>query len=353
MALTAEPRHASPLWWAGIRLLRQRAAGALIGSNTLTSLGGGMQLLLHGWLAVAWGHSAWFLAIFAATRIVPKIVLTVPAGIVCDRVPRARLLFACRMLYAVASMLPLVGLLGPMPIVWLLLGSTLAGAVHAFDLSSGRAVLAEIIEPDEVHAAVALNRAGSHVAALAGPAVAFVLVSGAGSGAALSDSALLRAAAAVAVLPVPNRAPALCEKKMGAAAGGLFRYLRETPGVVVLVFAGIVPTFIDKAVALMLPSVASGHGTVSMALIAPEVGALIGAAVLALAPVRLGVPALVGAALMYAGFICIASLNSQQAGALVLALGLAGMASTAINTSAAARLMHAVPNEMRGRVFAV
>src|SRR6185295_7922636 len=98
MTLTAERRQASPLWWAGIRLLRQRAAGALIGSNTLTSLGGGMQLLLHGWLAVAWGHSAWFLAIFAATRIVPKIVLTVPAGIVCDRVPRARLLFACRML---------------------------------------------------------------------------------------------------------------------------------------------------------------------------------------------------------------------------------------------------------------
>jgi hypothetical protein len=90
-----------------------------------------------------------------------------------------------------------------------------------------------------------------------------------------------------------------------------------------------------------------------MALIAPEVGALAAACVLALAPIRLGVKALIVAAVLYAGFICVASLNSHQAEALVIALGLAGMASAALGTSTHASLQRAVPAEMRGRVFAM
>jgi len=341
-------------WWTGARLLKKRLSGALIGSNALASIGGGMQLLLHGWLAVAWGHNAIFLAVYAAARIGPKIALTVPAGILCDRMPRARILLISRVGYAVASLLPLVGLVAAGPIVWLLLGATLAGAIHAFDLSSARAVMGDIVAPEDMDAAVALNRAGGHVAALAGPALAFVLVSGVGSAAALAVSAVLLGASALAVLPLPHTLDFARRRDDDEDADSLVDYLRSQPAAVLLVMAGIVPTFIDKAVALLLPSVSGGGGgTVSMALVAPEVGALLAASVLAMSPVRLGVKALVVAALLYAGFISAASTHSHQMQALVIALGFAGMASAAINTSAQARLQRIVPAEMRGRVFAV
>lgn len=337
-----------------MRLLRQRRIATLLGSNALTSIGGGMQLLLHGWLAVAWGHSPVFLLIFAAARIGPKILFTVPAGIVCDRVPRARILLIARCGYAVASLLPLVGLFGRLPIAWLLAAAALAGTIHAFDLSSARCVMGDIVEPPQMHAAVALNRAGSHVASLAGPAVAFVLISGLGSAAALAVSAAFLLAGALAVVPLPATVPLVHDRRLNAATGGLVRYLRSSPTTIILVLAGIAPAFIDKAVALLLPSVSGGGGgTVSMALIAPEVGALMAMAVLAMAPVRLGPRELVGAAVLYALFISMASTHSHQAEALVITLGLAGMASAALSATTHARLQGTVPAEMRGRVFAM
>jgi hypothetical protein len=341
-------------WWTGIRLLRQRLPGLLVGSNMVSSLGGGMQLLLHGWLAVAWGHSAFFLALFAVARVLPKIILTVPAGIICDRLPRTRVMAAARTGYALASLIPLVGLFGPAPIAWLMAGVVLAGAIHAFDLSSSRAAFGDIIEPDDMHAAVAVNKAASQVSSLVGPAIAFALMSYAGAGVALALSAALLLAGAVAIAPVPSIAHALSDKCEQVTTGGLFRYLRESPAAVTLILAGIVPTFTDKVVALLLPSVSGGgDGTVSMALVAPELGALLAAAILAVTPIRLGVHALVGLGALYAGLIATASVQSQQAEALVLALAFAGMASAALNTTTHARLQRIVPAEMRGRVFAM
>lgn len=341
-------------WWTGLRLLRQRLSGLLIGSNMISSLGGGMQLLLHGWLAVEWGHSPFFLAIFAVARIAPKIILTVPAGIVCDRFPRTRIMFVSRVGYAVASLIPLVGLFGPLPIAWLLSGVVLAGTIHAFDLSSSRAAFGDIIDREDMHAAVAINKAASQVSALIGPAVAFALMSYAGSGTALAVSAALLMASALAILPVPSIAHTLSDQCEKVTTGGLFRYLRESPTAVVLIIVGVVPTFTDKVVALLLPSVSGGGGgTVSMALVAPELGALVAAAVLAVTPIRLGVHALIGLGALYAGLIATASVQSQQAEALVLALAFAGMASAALNTTTHARLQRLVPAEMRGRVFAM
>ena len=341
-------------WWTGIRLLRQRLSGLLIISNMVSSLGGGMQLLLHGWLAVEWGHSPFFLAIFAVARVAPKLVLTVPAGIICDRFPRTRIMATARVGYAVASLIPLVGLFGPLPIAWLLAGVVLAGAIHAFDLSSSRAAFGDIIEREDMHAAVAINKAASQVSALIGPAVAFALLSYAGSGAALAVSAGYYSPARSLILPVPSIAHALSDQCERVTTGGLFRYLRESPAAVTLIIAGVIPTFTDKVVALLLPSVSGGGGgTVSMALVAPELGALVAAAVLAVAPIRLGVHALVAIGCLYAGLIATASVQSGQAEALVLALAFAGMASAALNTTTHARLQHLVPAEMRGRVFAM
>jgi MFS family permease len=319
----------------------------------ISSLGGGMQLLLHGWLAVEWGHSPIFLAIFAAARIGPKLLLTVPAGIICDRMPRTRIMAVARTGYAVASLIPLVGLFGPLPIAWLLAGVVLAGTIHAFDLSSSRAAFGDIIERDDMHAAVAINKAASQVSSLIGPAVAFALMSYAGSGAALAVSATLLLAGALAIVPVPSIAHALTDQCEQVTTGGLFRYLRESPVAVMLILVGIVPTFTDKVVALLLPSVGGGDGTVSMALVAPELGALVAAAVLAVAPVRLGVHALVALGFLYVGLIATASVQAGQAEALVLALAFAGMASAALNTTTHANLQRLVPAEMRGRVFAM
>lgn len=339
-------------WWSGLKLLRQRSCALLVGSNALSSIGTAMQLLLQGWLVVSWGHSPFFLGIFAVARLAPKIVLTVPAGIVCDRIPRRTLLIAARLGYALASVIPLAGLIAPVPIAWLLAGVVLAGGIHAFDLSSARAMLGDLVPRDDLHPAVAVNRIGQQMAALLGPASAFLLISWAGTPVALAVSATLLGAGALAILPLPAIVHAVGDMRMASAGGGLYRYLKESPVAILLLLVGIVPAFIDKTVALLLPSV-SGGSTATMALIAPELGALLMASVLAVAPVRFGGRALIGVAVCYALLICTASVRSQTAEMLIIALGLAGMASAAISTSAHAGLQVLVPADMRGRVFAI
>lgn len=313
-----------------------------------------MLLLLQGWLAVSWGHTPLFLGVFAAARLIPKIALTVPAGIICDRFPRRNVLFTARLGYAISSLIPLLGLFAPLPVAWLLAGVILAGGLHAFDLSSARATLGDTIDRDDMYAAVAVNRLGHQMAALIGPAAAFLLISSAGTAVALTMSAALLTSSAVLILPLPSFVHAVDGVRIGTAGGGLYRYLKGSPTALMLLMAGIVPAFIDKGVALLLPSLSEGgSGTVSMALIAPELGALLMVSALALAPFRFGAKALVGVAALYILLLCAAAVRVQTAEALVIALGLAGMASAAVATSTHATLQRLVPAEMRGRVFAV
>ncbi|MHB8375501.1 MAG: MFS transporter [Dehalococcoidia bacterium] len=350
------PRTASsdrPEWWAGMGLLRHPPLAALITSNTLMSLGGGMQLLLHGWLAVSWGGSLWMLVAFAASRMVPKVLLTIPAGVLCDRLPRARLLGLTRGVDVAASLLPLVGFVAPMPLLWVLAGSSIAGAVHAFDLPAGRGAMADMTEPTDLHAAVALNSAGHQAAALLGPALAFGLASWPGRPAALAVSALVLAGAALVSRAVPSAARPDRAHGTRRAPASFVRYLISTPPVLLLIVASAAPGVVDRAIALILPSAAGSGGSVGFALVAPEVGALLAAAVLAVAPVRLGAAAVLAGILLYAGLIVVASQNTREAQMLVLTLGVAGMARLIVNATAQARLQYVVPAEVRGRVFAV
>jgi hypothetical protein len=254
----------------------------------------------------------------------------------------------------VSAVIPLIGFVAPLPMAWLFAGVILAGALHAFDLSSARATFGDTIDRDDMYAAVALNRVGYQVTALLGPPVAFLLITGSGSAIALLASAVLLVASAVLVLPLPAIVHAVDGVRTRTAATGLVGYLKGSPATVLLLAAGIVPTFIDKGVALMLPSLSdAGGGSVSMALVAPEVGALLAVGVLAIAPLRISAKALVALGLLYAFLLCTATVRVDAIDVLVISLGLAGMASAIISTTTHAVLQRNVPAEMRGRVFAV
>jgi len=342
----------TPTWWIGLRLLKQKTTALLIASNTISSVGNSMQLLLLGWLALS--NSALALGIFAVVRLVPKLLLSLPAGYVCDRLPRSRIVAVTRVGYAFASLLPLCCIVLGTPLAWLFASAALAGTIHPFDLSASRSIIGDTIDREDLQPAVGLNRAGSHIASMVGPTLAFVLISGVVSAAALCVSAAMLALGGLAILPIPSVVHVASNVRMGSASRALFQYLWDTPTAVILVLAGVVPAFVDKAVLMLLPrATSSGEGTVSMALLAPELGALCGALVLAMAPIKLNALHLIGAAMLYALFLGVASAHSNEAPSLLAALGFAGMSSAALGTAVHARLQGEVPAEMRGRVFAL
>ncbi len=331
----------------GLNLLRQRRYGALIGSNSFTALGTNMQQLLQGWLAVAWGHSVLFLLVFGAARVLPKVALTVPAGVICDRVPRTRILFAARWLNVLASLLPLLGFILPIPFFWLLSGIVLGGALHAFDLPASRAVLGDVTDREDLFPIVALNNGGSHLAALVGPPAAF-LMGPAGFGV----SAVLLASAAIVTFAIPKSAPLpRPERQDGFGVKPLVRFALGAPSVTALVALGLAPGVIDKAVVLVLPSVASQAGTVSMALLAPEVGGIVAALVVSWASIRFGVISIGVSAVAYVALLVIAFGYSYESEVLITGLALAGAAKLAFFTSTQTQVQERVPPDLRGRVL--
>ena len=316
-------------------------------------MGNGMQLLIHGWLSVSWGQSPWFLLAFAASRVLPKVALTVPAGIVCDRTPRVRILLASRWVKVGGSLLPLVGFFAPLAIVWLLVASAIAAVAHTFEVPAERALIGDITASEDLQPAVALNNAGAHVSALMGPSFAFLLVAGAGRPGALLVSAAILAAGALVTLWMPDVQRVTPQGRHGAGLGGMLTYLGTAPVLIPLLAIGLLPGVTDKSVALALPSVADGHATIGIALLAPEIGALFAASLLSLLPVRLGLGSIVAASATYALLIAVAMRYPGEPGLLIGALAVAGMAKMAFSVSALARVQQLVPAELRGRVLAI
>jgi MFS family permease len=332
-------------------LLFRNPYGYLIGANGLTAVAGFIQQMLMGWLSVAWGHSWLFLIAFAVARVLPKVALTLPAGIICDRTSRTKVLLLCRALNVVASLLPLVGFFAPLPMVWLMTGIALGGAIHAFDLPAGRAVLADVTEPEDLGHVIALNNGASHIAALVGPPAAFLLgplglfLSAAlFLGASLLTLGLRGNAAAPTALPSASRRPALRE---------LVDYLASAPKVSLLIALGLTPGLIDRIVTLLLPSITHGQGNVSLALLAPELGALAAALALSMLSYRFGLAAILACAGAYAALLALALHFSYQAELLVLGLALAGIAKLTFNTTSHAEIQAAVPANLRGRALAL
>ena len=320
--------------------------GGIVISNAFTSLGSCIQQLLQGWLAVAWGHSVLFLLVFGAARILPKVALTLPAGIICDRISRRRVLVTCRLLNCVASLLPLLGFLLPVPLAWLMAGIALGGALHAFDLPAGRALLGDLTPVEQLQPAVALNNAGSHLAALAGPPLAFLL-----GPFGLIAAAILYAGASAVGARLPEGVGSLVSPAEGGV-DGLVRYARASPAVSGLALLSIAPGLVDKGVVLLVPSFASGAGTVSAALLAPEIGGLTAALLISLCRLRYGPASIAISAVFYLILVLASFQFSYEPEALIAGLALAGAAKLAFNTTSQTTLQASVPSGLRGRVFA-
>jgi hypothetical protein len=111
------------------------------------------------------------------------------------------------------------------------------------------------------------------------------------------------------------------------------------------------PGIVDKLVLLLLPSVAGQGTSTSFALLAPELGAILAACVLAAVPIRLSLPATLSLAATYAVLLTVAIGFSGESTLLITGLALAGVAKLAFNTTSQIRMQETVPGRLRGRVF--
>ena len=174
-----------------------------------------MQTVAQGWLILRLTHSGTALGLTTALQYLPVLVLGPYGGVVADRFPKRRILFATQsaagLLALILGFLVATGLVK----VWMVYGlASGLGLANAFDNPTRQTFYLELVGPGRVRNAITLYSILTNAAKVVGPAVAGILIATTGLApcfilnglsyvAVVVMLALMRGAELQAVPPVP------------------------------------------------------------------------------------------------------------------------------------------------------
>jgi len=321
--------------------------------------GNWVQTVAEVWLVLSLTGSGTAVGLLAAAQWGPMLVLAAAGGLLADRFPKRRLL----MLTQVAMAAPVVSLwaltsTGAVE-VWMVYALVLVrGTVNAVDYPTRQSFVMEMVGPARVVNAVSLNSVLVHVARIAGPAIAAVLIAVRG----VEPAFLLNALSFVAMLVALRRMdPAAlatvvrAPREPRALRAGV-AYVRRTPELrIPLMMMALVGT-LSFNFQVILPLFASftfdgGASAYAALMTAMGAGSVVGALVT-------GARGRVSPRLLVVSAAAFGALTLATAGApsLVVAAALLvplGAASVTFAASVNSSLQLAVEPVMRGRVMAL
>ena len=152
--------------------------------QVLSNTGTWMQRVAQDWLVLDLsGTSGVALGITTGLQFLPYLFFSLWGGTLADRVDRRRLIIVTQSLMGLlALVLGAVTLMGSATVHLVYVFAFLLGCASAVDNPARQAFVNEIVGPDDLHNAIALNSASFNLARLGGPALAGVMVAVLGSG---------------------------------------------------------------------------------------------------------------------------------------------------------------------------
>ncbi|SDX57674.1 Predicted arabinose efflux permease, MFS family [Arthrobacter sp. cf158] len=332
------------------------AGGALV-----SNIGTWMQRVAQDWLVltVLTNHSGTAVGITTSLQFLPMLLLGPYAGVLADRYRKRVILLWTQTAMGICGLL--VGLLvvtGVAQLWHVYLAALALGIAAAIDGPARQAFVSELVGPDKVSNAVALNSASFNSARLTGPAIAGVLIAWIGTGPVFLLNAASFAAVIISLFRVKisqlEPATPVVRGKHQVAEG--LRYVRQRPDLVlILVMVGMLGAFgMNFPVTNSLMSTAEfGMGPEEFGLLGSimAVGTLAGALLAA----RRSGPRLrfmLGGALSLGAFTLLASISPTFwiYAAVLIPVGLASI--TFLN-SCNTTIQLSVEPQFRGRVLAL
>ena len=201
----------------------------------ISNLGTWMQFTAMGFyvarMAGSQHQAALDLGILGAARAIPVLLLSPPAGVVADRLPRRRVLFVTNVTMALAALLlALLATVHRLEIISLVLLSALNSAANAFDSPTRQSWVPLLVDREHVGNAVGLNSVAFNAPAVIGPALAGVLIVWVGVAGAFyfNAGATLAVVAAVMMMrPSPPSATTVGEPTLHAMRQGIAFIVRH------------------------------------------------------------------------------------------------------------------------------
>jgi MFS family permease len=330
------------------------------GGGFVSNVGTWMGRVGQDWLVltVLTSGSATALGIVTGLQFLPFLLLAPWAGLIADRFPRRRILFLTQSMLAVSSLvLGVLAVTGTAQLWHVYVIALLQGVTTAIDNPARQAFVSDLVPPDKLSNAVALNSASFNAGRLIGPGLAGLVIAWWGTGEAL----LLNTVTFLFVLAalVRIRGAELRGLPRGAGRGGIregFSYVRHRRDIqLVMLLVFVLGTFgmnFQITTALIATQVFDkGAGEYGLLGSIMAIGSLTGALLAA----RRKEPRLRILLLALAGFTVAAGIAALAPTYWFFAIALipVGLSALTAMTTANAMVQTRVAPEMRGRVMAL
>ncbi len=350
------------------RALKHRNFRFFFFGQLISVTGTWMQTLAQGWLLgtlVGWDKAIFYIGLLGAVQFLPVMILGLFGGIIADIWPKRRTLVGTQ---TAAGLLALV--LGALVYfhavqVWhVFVLAFLLGLVNAVDMPARQSFVVEMVGPEDVVNAIALNSAVFNGARIIGPAIGGLLIAVLGTAPLFILNGLSYGAVVIGLLAMRESELRLAVRmaiprsvtEVGAGLSEGLRYVRRTPLVLLAICViGFVSTFgmnfnviLPVMSATTLNAGPDGFGALTAAMGAGALTAALTVAMLARPRLRI----LVGGGMVLGASELVLAGTSSFPVAMV-AVYFAGLGAIATAISANTLVQIAVPGPLRGRVMSV
>jgi len=329
-------------------------------SNLISDIGTFMQTVGAAWLMTSLTKNPLYIALIQTASALPFFLLALPAGSIGDIFDRRKLILGTEtwmlIIAVVLTVATFTGVMTPWLLLLLTLGLSIGDAVES---PTWRAIFPELVDKEELPAALALNGIEFNLARAVGPGLGGFIVASVGVGAAFAFNALsfFGVIAVIERWKRPVRESTMPAETFGGATFAAIRYVRYSPGIRRLLLRSAVLIFFTSSFWALLPTAARELSKSSIAygflLGSFGLGAVLGAMVLQRSRSTLLTETLLSyATAVFAAIVL--SLALLRTPAILCFLMLFGGASwTAIMSLFNIMVQELAPDWVRARVLAV
>ena len=342
--------------------LKQRNFAWYISGGTISLFGIWAQRLTIGWLTWELTQSGFWLGLMAFADLFPTVLLTPIAGVVADRVDRRIMSIITQSLgllqaltLAVLTFLDLID-------EWsLLLLTFFIGVVWAFNTAARLTMVPNLLEPEHVPSAIAIDSVVFNIARFIGPAIAGYLYDAVGPG----MSFLLNSITFSIFVFTLFKCRMVRDERRGSTTDSVFaqaaegiRYVARHPGIGPILIIVIALAFGVKPILELLPGVtgavyklsATGLGWMMSV---SAVGAILGSFWLAQRGTPVGLTRVVIGTLLVGALSIFAFTATDRFAMGLVGVFFIGAAVVLGGTGTQTLMQNAVDGAMRGRVMSL
>lgn len=221
------------------RAFRDRNYTLFFAGQSVSQIGTWMQRTAIIWVIYSLTHSAAMIGLAMFAQQFPSFLLSLAGGVVADRYSRYRILLITQTASMLQAILLAVLVLSGHFVIWeiLSLGAVL-GIINAFDVPARQPLVHEMVSNKEDLAnAISLNSAMVNLARLVGPALSGIVLQQFGAGVCFIINALsfLAVITSLLLMHFAPFVPPAVKKKVTAELSEGWRYLKQTPGIAMLI----------------------------------------------------------------------------------------------------------------------